>query len=400
MCLSIVHIIMVNKIYMILLQNMAQDFVGSNNINLLVPNGQFGTRLQGGKDSASERYIFTRLNKITNMIYSEKDASILKHLDDDGLIVEPIYYLPIIPMILVNGATGIGTGFSQDILPYNPLDLIAVIKDLCNGKEVKDNSLKPYYKGFTGEIKQIEANKYLILGKYEKTNKKDQIKITELPVGIWTEDYKKYLELLVEKKTIRDYNDLSTDKVVEFIVTFNKDDILKLESKKGDYDRTYLEKIMKLYTTKMTSNMYAFNNKEQLKKYTTPEEIIREYFEVRKEGYKKRKENLMKELGDLVNILNNKARYLKEILNDTIDLRRKKSKDIDNLLKDKKYDMQDGSYKYLRGMTMDMVSEENVESIMSQSKTKEKELNKLKAKTVVNMWLEDLVQLEKALIVE
>ena len=146
--------------------------------------------------------------------------------------------------------------------------------------------------------------------------------------------------------------------------------------------------------------MYAFNDKEQLKKYTTPEEIIREYFEVRKEGYKKRKENLIKELGDLVNILNNKARYLKEILDDTIDLRRKKSKDIDKLLKDKKYDMQDGSYKYLRGMTMDMVSEENVKSIMSQSRNKENELKKLKATTIVNMWLEDLMQLEKALVVE
>ncbi len=380
--------------------NMAQDFVGSNNINLLIPNGQFGTRLQGGKDSASERYIFTRLNKVTNMIYSENDASILKHLEDDGLQVEPIYYLPIIPMILVNGATGIGTGFSQDILSYNPLYLIKAIKDLCKGKELVDNKLMPYFKGFTGDIQQVEKHKYLILGKYEKTTKKDQIKITELPVGIWTEDYKKHLETLLEKKTIRDYNDLSTDKLVEFIVTFNKNEINKFELRKGDYGRNYLEKIMKLYTTKTTTNMYAFNNKEQLKKYNSAEEIIREYFEVRKEGFKKRKENLIKELGSLVNILNNKARYLKEILNNTIDLRRKKSIEIDNLLKNKKYDMQNDSYKYLRGMTMDMVSDENVESILNQSKCRQEELNKLKAKTEVNMWLEDLEQLEKTLIVE
>ena len=105
----------------------------------------------------------------------------------------------------------------------------------------------PYFKGFTGDIQQIEKHKYLILGKYEKTTKKDQIKITELPVGTWTEDYKKYLETLLEKKTIRDYNDLSTDKLVEFIVTFNKNDINTFESKKGDCDRNYLEKIMKLY---------------------------------------------------------------------------------------------------------------------------------------------------------
>ena len=150
----------------------------------------------------------------------------------------------------------------------------------------------------------------------------------------------------------------------------------------------------------MTTNMYAFNNKEKLKKYTSPEEIIIEYFEVRKEGFKKRKENLINQLGNLVNILNNKARYLKEILDNTIDLRRKKSKDIDKLLANKKYEKLDGSYKYLRGMTMDMVSEENVESILNQSKIKREELQKLKEQTEVNMWLEDLVELEKALIIK
>ena len=92
--------------------NMAQDFVGSNNVNLLMPNGQFGTRLQGGKDSASERYIFTKLNKITRTIYRKEDDDILDYLDDDGLSVEPIFYVPIIPMVLVNGSIGIGTGFS------------------------------------------------------------------------------------------------------------------------------------------------------------------------------------------------------------------------------------------------------------------------------------------------
>ena len=103
---------------------MAQNFVGSNNINLLVPSGQFGTRLQGGKDSASERYIFTFLNNITRAIFPAVDDNILKYLDDDGQIVEPLFYAPIIPMVLVNGTKGIGTGFSTDIMCYNPLNII------------------------------------------------------------------------------------------------------------------------------------------------------------------------------------------------------------------------------------------------------------------------------------
>ena len=109
--------------------HMAQNFVGSNNINLLMPNGQFGTRLQGGKDSASERYIFTQLCKLTRIIFPDVDDKILKYLNDDGLPVEPLYYIPIIPMILVNGSKGIGTGFSTDIMCYNPIEIIRYLRE-------------------------------------------------------------------------------------------------------------------------------------------------------------------------------------------------------------------------------------------------------------------------------
>ena len=107
--------------------NMAQNFTGSNNIHLLMPNGQFGSRLQGGSDSASERYIFTHLNPLTRAIFKEMDDDILNYLEDDGNKVEPIYFGPILPMVLVNGAKGIGTGFSTDIMPYNPRDIIKII---------------------------------------------------------------------------------------------------------------------------------------------------------------------------------------------------------------------------------------------------------------------------------
>ena len=147
---------------------MAQTFVGSNNINLLVPSGQFGTRLQGGKDSASERYIFTYLNDITRKLYPSLDDPILKYLNDDGQMVEPLYYTPIIPMILVNGAKGIGTGFSTDILCYNPLDIINLLEDMLGPKayDLTSKKLVPYYDGFKGEIHEIGTSKYLIKGKY------------------------------------------------------------------------------------------------------------------------------------------------------------------------------------------------------------------------------------------
>ena len=129
--------------------NMAQDYVGSNNINLLMPNGQFGTRLKGGKDAAQPRYIHTCLNDITNKIFNKVDEALLDYINDDGFIVEPEFYIPIIPMILVNGCQGIGTGWSTKIPCYNPADIVENINNLIEGKPMKD--LIPWYRGFTGK---------------------------------------------------------------------------------------------------------------------------------------------------------------------------------------------------------------------------------------------------------
>jgi DNA topoisomerase-2 len=167
---------------------MAQNFVGSNNINLFVPNGQFGTRLQGGKDSASERYIFTQLNKITRTIFPSFDDNVLTYLNDDGLLVEPIYYAPIIPMVLVNGSKGIGTGFSTDIMCYDPIKIIQYLKNKLLLKEENIDFI-PYYDGFKGQISKISDEKFLVRGLYEKIGP-DKIRVTELPVGYWTEDFK------------------------------------------------------------------------------------------------------------------------------------------------------------------------------------------------------------------
>ena len=183
--------------------NMAQNYVGSNNINLLQPNGQFGTRLQGGDDSASERYIFTQLNPITRYLFPEMDDQVLNYLNDDGTMVEPEFYVPIIPFALVNGISGIGTGFSCNIPAFNPLDLISYLKKkihtYINPQYANmDNNLQkqefiPYYEGFNGTINKIEENKYLVKGVYEKIAD-DKIRITELPVGTWTMPYLSFLE--------------------------------------------------------------------------------------------------------------------------------------------------------------------------------------------------------------
>ena len=387
---------------------MAQNFVGSNNINLFMPNGQFGTRLQGGKDSASERYICTQLNKITRSIFPTDDDNILNYLNDDGLSVEPIYYAPIIPMVLVNGSKGIGTGFSTDIMCYNPLQIIEYLKNKLLSIE-DDIEFVPYYEGFKGEIKKITDDKFLIKGLYEKIAV-DKIKVTELPVGYWTEDFKELIESLIEpgadkdgKKipaTIKDYEDMSKDTNVDFTITFMKGKLEELEKAKGEHGCNGVEKILKLSTTNTTTNMHLFDADDTLQKYNKVSDIIDSYYETRLKMYGTRKEYLIDALEKELVVLSNKAKYIKENLDGTIDLRRKKKEQVVAMLEEKGYDKIQGDedYKYLIKMPMDSVTEENVEKLLKEKGNKQVELELVKNTTINKMWINELDNLKEVYI--
>jgi len=385
---------------------MAQNFVGSNNINLLVPSGQFGTRLKGGDDSASERYIFTLLNQITRAIFPKHDDAILEYLNDDGTPVEPRFYAPIIPMILVNGSKGIGTGFSTEILCYNPLQIIDYLKNkLVGTSPIVDDGFVPYYEGFQGTIERI-GSKFLIKGRYEKVGP-DKIRVTELPVGFWTESFKEHLESLIDpgvdkegKKMVslvKDYDDMSKDTTVDFTITLQKGKVEELEATQTENGCNALEKLFKLYTTSSTTNMHLFDAEDKLKKYDSVEEIIDDYFVTRLKLYSERKAYLIATLERELVVLSNKARYIQELLDGTIDLRKKKKVEIVNMLQEKGYDIidEDDDYKYLVKMPMDSVSEENVEKLNREHKDKSDELQRIKETTEQQMWLSELEHLEK-----
>ena len=390
---------------------MAQNFVGSNNINLLLPNGQFGTRMQGGKDSASERYIFTMLNKITRNIFNPADDNILKYLNDDGMSIEPIFYAPIIPMILVNGSKGIGTGFSTDIMCYNPLEIISYLKyKLSNNEELQKIEFIPYYEGFKGDISKIGEGKFLIKGIYEKIGP-DKIKVTELPVGFWTEDFKELLETLIEpgndkegkkiQSSVKDYDDMSKDTNIDFTITFAKGKLNELEETKAEHGCNGIEKLLKLYSTNSTTNMHLFNAEDKLKKYNNVNDIIDDYYNTRYAMYQTRKDYMILALERELLLLSNKAKYIIENLEGTIDLRKKKKEEVIQMLKDKQYSIIDDEkeYKYLTKMTMDSVTEENVEKLFKEKGEKEKELETIKTTSINQMWSSELDNL-KTLYIE
>jgi DNA topoisomerase-2 len=373
--------------------NMAQNFVGSNNINMLEPNGQFGTRLHGGDDSASERYIFTQLGPLARKIFPEADDAVLAYLDDDGTMVEPEFYVPIIPLVLVNGISGIGTGFSSSIPSYNPKQIIGYLKAKLTGRTF-DNRFVPYYEGFKGTVAEMEdgCGKFLIKGTYEKIGS-DKIRITELPVGTWTMPYTTFLESLMDggvdkegKKippVIKDFVSMSTEVSVDFTITMKTT---------TDID---IEKMFKLTTTVSNTNMHLFNSDRRLTKYSRIDEIIDAFYDVRMGLYGKRKEYLVKELKSRLSKLTNKARYIQETLSSIVDLRKKTASQVQELMLARKFDTFDGDYKYLIKMPMDSVTEENVANILADRDAAQKELDKLMATPLTQMWLDELDALDR-----
>jgi DNA topoisomerase-2 len=376
--------------------NMAQNYVGSNNINLLMPNGQFGTRLQGGSDSASERYIFTMLNPITRAIFPPADNSVLDYVNDDGEIVEPEHYVPIIPFCLMNGISGIGTGFSCNVPSYNPKQIIQYLIARLGNSTLNDEVFTPYYEGFKGTIESCGSQKWLIRGCYERISG-DKVLITELPVGTWTMPYITMLDGLVEggqdkdgKKIIpvlKDYDDKSTEVSINITVTFPK-------GKLAEMDNAAIEKVLKLTTTVSATNMYMFNAESKLKKYETVQEIIDEFYEVRIAVYQKRKDAMVVTMRSQLVELSMRAKYIQLVLSGEIDLRRKKIDEVNELLQHYKLVRLHGDYKYLVKMPMDSVTEENVAKIMKEKSDLEIELERLIRTSLEQIWLSELKELD------
>jgi DNA topoisomerase-2 len=301
-------------------------------------------------------------------------------------------------MILINGTKGIGTGFSTDIMCHNPMQVIDHIGNMLLKKpESEWGPIEPYYRGFKGTISALAApGKFLIKGLHTVDAAKKQVRVTELPVGHWTEDFKKHLESLIESGAIKDYVDMSTDTVVDFTITFPATaDFGALAATVDHGCCTSVEKLLKLYTTESTSNMHLFDSQDQLKKYGNVRDIVLDYYATRLELYAKRKTHQLAAMTAELRVLSNKARYIQELLDGSIDLRRKRGDELVTMMKAKGYDLVEGDdqYKYLLRLPMDSVSEENVQKLLKEKGQKELQHATLKGTSIEQLWLADLAEL-------
>ncbi|KAK6336595.1 DNA topoisomerase 2 [Orbilia javanica] len=404
---------------------LAQTFVGSNNVNILEPIGNFGSRLGGGKDAASARYISTMLSPFARALFPAADDAILEYNFEDGDKIEPNWYAPVLPLILMNGSDGIGTGWSSSIPNYNPEDVAMNIRRLLDDQELEP--MQPWYRGFKGRIERLTPEKYQFSGIINQVND-TTVEITELPVRLWTQEFKEKLDDIikppekdgkdkdkkvakVEKAWVKDYLDYNSDLRVHFIVELDSKSSMEAALKEG------LETRFKLNKTASTTNMVAFDAQGRLTRYETPEDILKEFYFVRLKLYQSRKDYLLGELNKQLRKLTNQARFVQMIIKKELVVSNKKRAVLIAELRSQKFDVisnkkeaeeageteptveeseagaDDGvgdGYNYLLGMPIWSLTKEKVEKLLAECGAKEEEIDALAKRSPKDLWRDDL----------
>jgi DNA topoisomerase-2 len=419
--------------------NMAQDYPGSNNINVLAPNGQFGTRLEGGKDSASTRYIFTQLEDITGVIYNKHDMALYHYLEDDGQSIEPICYAPIIPMVLVNGVIGIGTGWSCNIPQFNPEDLVFNIRQTLLGKTDKCRELTPWYRGYKGGITKLNKTTWISRGCYKALDE-NTVVITELPVGMWTNDYKSHLNAMINSasnttkgkgktaskkksktekpKLLKDYSVKPSDTTVHITLKMEPNVLSHMLQKKDKDGISVFEKEFKL-TSKISAGVKSLNcfdapdmaNNSILSHYKDINSIFDTFFKYRLGMYEKRKEYLLDELARVHKLANYKMKFILGFINNKIKLKNVPQDEIHAQLEKLKFprsigggvlvfpdnkEYVNGDFGYLLNLRISTLTREKVEELRKENDRIEVEISELEAKTKEQLWLDDLDKFNEA----
>ena len=353
---------------------LANDYTGSNNINLLEPCGQFGTRLMGGKDASQTRYIFTKLSKEARTIFDPRDDDILTYLDDDGRSIEPEYYMPTLPMVLVNGSEGIGTGFSCYVPPFNPEDIKANILSATRGQGM--NKMTPWFRGFKGTIQKQDDDSWVTRGVWTTIGK--TIRVSELPPGRWTQDYKEHLDTLVEKKIIGSFTNNSTTENVDFVIQ--------------DYSGKDLVKDLKLEKTIRCSNMHLFHPTKGICKYESAEDILQDFINLRVEHYVKRKARLLEITKRKAELCSRRAQFVKRVIDGDIVVFKRKKQDLEEELS-AMFPKVDDSFDYLLHTKTVDYTEERVAALFKEWEDLNEEVKKLQATGYLDMWKTDIKKL-------
>ncbi|KAK6189373.1 hypothetical protein LQW54_013325 [Pestalotiopsis sp. IQ-011] len=408
---------------------LAQNFVGSNNVNVLEPSGNFGSRLAGGSDAASARYIHTRLSPFARKIFSALDEPNLENNVEDGKRIEPKVYAPIVPMVLINGGEGIGTGWSTSIPNHHPMDIVKNIRRRMgrlddDSGELPFEPMMPWFRGWKGTAREAGPNRYQFDGlAYKEERKPNEILVTELPIRMWTDDFKAKLEDVIKAEKgpswIKDYKEFNDHKNVHFEIQVDEKTAGQLVTSEQILDKLKLQKQIP------TSNLVAFDTRGMIRKYEKIDDIMEEYYVFRYKLYKDRKSHWLGVLDAEHRKLSNQARFIKEIMDNKLVVNRKKKQVVVDELRERKYDPfpkgsdtkkakddedeieaegaeeveteTDGDardFDYLLSMPIWSFTQERLDRLKDQLGRKKGEYDELEAKSEKDLWCADLDEFE------
>lgn len=359
--------------------NMAQSF--KNSLPLLEEDGQFGS-LRSPEPGAA-RYIGTKLSKNFRLLY--KDFELLENKEEEGEVIEPKFFLPIIPTVLLNGSSGIAVGFSSNILNRNPNDLIDACVNLLKGKKI--NTIKPFVKDFKGDfINDPDNNKrWIIRGKLTIKNT-STVQIHELPPSMTYEKYEEILDNLVDSKKIVSY-DNNCKSNVDYTIKFTREDL-------ANYDEEKLIKLLKLEEAN-TEIFTTLDEYGKIKLFDTDTEIIEYFVNFRLDYYFKRKEWILNRLRYDLKVLQNRGKFIRAILEDKLNVKNKSKEELISDIQAMNLDLIEDSYDYLLRMPIWSLTKELFEKLKADFTSKKEEIIALEKVEPKDMYLEDLKELKQ-----
>ena len=376
----------------VVIDNMVANYVGANNYPLLIGNsGGFGCRISP-RPSAG-RYTRIHLADIAKKLFLEIDNEILEKQVFEGDEIEPKFFVPIFPVMFLNGASGMSTGFSNEILPRNPTEVIEYIKKKIAGTEHPRMQLLPWFKGHLGKVEfNKELNRNESFGVVTRNNTTSYT-ITELPIGTEYQKYVEFLDKLSDNGTIVDYDDKcdpKTDKIL-FNIKTTREFTKKHADERKLYDAFHLVK-------SLPEVLCCIDENNRVKEFNSIQDILDMFINIRLKFYDKRKKYILESLKNKISELVSKYTFVLGIVKKTIIVSNKKKDDIikqidpiDKIIKI------DGSYDYLLRMPIHSLTTEKLAELKQQIIDTKAEFDKVKATTIQDMWLGDLHELKKAL---
>lgn len=350
---------------------MAQEFMMG--MPYFDKDGQFGWLYD--KTHGAPRYIKVKMSGWSHLIFQD-EAELKIKFSDDGDKIEPEFYLPIIPMFLINGTNGIAVGYSTSSTNLNPLEVTCAVREYLKTGKLQNYNLTPFMNGHTGLWSWFREGFEHVAPWHRKSQ--NIITIDGLPICWTLAKYKGFLNQLIEQGQISKYVELSTCGKCVFDIHMNAQLIDNLIADNS------VGRFFQLIYRLPKDNMVAVMPDTSIKKFDSPIQFIKEFVDFRLKYYVKRKQRLIRDTEYRIKYLQSLMRFIKLVINNEIDLRGKNRRTLEAELKELDIMVQVLN-EHLYNLT-----EDNIKKHEAEIARLLKELDRIQKQTERDMYLADI----------